>query len=119
MIFCSDIILRSTFKVLHKDDKESMELCSTMLQRGQCPPLLVVFDSRYGYFLEFKVLTYLVFEIFSVNYSKFIDLYLKVAIDVYAAGIFVCATSLDLPVSHTYTHKRAKTQISVDICKSG
>jgi len=35
-------------QVLHKEDKETMELCRTMQQRGQCPPLLVVFDSHQG-----------------------------------------------------------------------
>jgi len=39
----------NTNKVLHKEDQQTMELCRTMQQRGQCPPLLVVFDSREGY----------------------------------------------------------------------
>jgi len=34
--------------VLHKEDKETMELCRTMQQRGQCPPHLVAFDSGEG-----------------------------------------------------------------------
>lgn len=53
------ILLSSTLKVLPKEDKETIELCRTMQQRGECPPLLVVFDSREGYFLynsEFAVL---------------------------------------------------------------
>jgi hypothetical protein len=88
-----------------------MELCRTMQQRGQCPPLLVVFDSREGYFLELMALTYLLFGNLNVHNSEFMVLRLKVAICAHAAGICVCATSLDVPVSHTqkniqwHTHK--------------
>ncbi|XP_025828556.1 probable Histone-lysine N-methyltransferase ATXR5 [Panicum hallii] len=39
-------------QVLHKEDKQTMELCRTMQQRGQCPPLLVVFDSREGFTVQ-------------------------------------------------------------------
>ncbi|CAL4994852.1 unnamed protein product [Urochloa decumbens] len=39
-------------QVLNKKDKETIELCRTMQERGQCPPLLVVFDSREGFTLQ-------------------------------------------------------------------
>ncbi|XP_044336298.1 probable Histone-lysine N-methyltransferase ATXR5 [Triticum aestivum] len=35
-------------QVLSKEDKEAIELCRSMLKRGECPPLLVVFDSHEG-----------------------------------------------------------------------
>ncbi|OEL16407.1 putative Histone-lysine N-methyltransferase ATXR5 [Dichanthelium oligosanthes] len=38
--------------VLPKEDKETTELCRTTPQRGQCPPILVVFDSREGFTLQ-------------------------------------------------------------------
>lgn len=37
------------FKVLPKEDKETLELCQVMYKRGECPPLMVVFDSCEGY----------------------------------------------------------------------
>ena len=55
-IFCWLTIHSSTFKVLTKEDKETIELCRTMQKRGECPPLLVVFDSCEGYFLVSIVL---------------------------------------------------------------
>ncbi|WVZ67274.1 hypothetical protein U9M48_016378 [Paspalum notatum var. saurae] len=39
-------------QVLPKEDKETIELCRTMQQRGECPPLLVVFDSREGFTVQ-------------------------------------------------------------------
>ncbi|KAF8730763.1 hypothetical protein HU200_016626 [Digitaria exilis] len=39
-------------QVLHKKDKETIEMCRAMQQRGQCPPLLVVFDPREGFTLQ-------------------------------------------------------------------
>ncbi|TVU36988.1 hypothetical protein EJB05_18950, partial [Eragrostis curvula] len=39
-------------QVLTKEDKETIELCRTMQQRGECPPLLVVFDSREGFTVQ-------------------------------------------------------------------
>jgi hypothetical protein len=35
-------------KVLSKEDTETLEYCRTMLKRGECPPLLVKFDSCKG-----------------------------------------------------------------------
>jgi hypothetical protein len=51
------ILLSLTFKVLHKEDKESIELCRTMQKRGEFPPLLVVFDSQKGYYLKLTTLS--------------------------------------------------------------
>jgi len=45
--------------VLPKEDKEAIELFRTMQQRGECPPLLVVFDSLEGYCPELTTLSYL------------------------------------------------------------
>jgi hypothetical protein len=56
LVFCCSNLLSS--KVLPKEDKETIELCRTMQQRGECPPLLVVFDSLEGY-LELTTLSYL------------------------------------------------------------
>ncbi|CAO2172859.1 unnamed protein product [Urochloa humidicola] len=39
-------------QVLPKEDKETIELCRTMQQRGEFPPLLVVFDSREGFTVQ-------------------------------------------------------------------
>ncbi|XP_066334469.1 probable Histone-lysine N-methyltransferase ATXR5 [Miscanthus floridulus] len=39
-------------QVLHKEDKESLELCRTMQKRGKFPPLLVVFDSQEGFIVQ-------------------------------------------------------------------
>jgi hypothetical protein len=55
------LIMLLIFKVLNKEDKGTVELCKTMQQRGQCPPLLVVFDPCEGYFLDLMKLIYLHF----------------------------------------------------------
>ncbi|XP_052157552.1 probable Histone-lysine N-methyltransferase ATXR5 [Oryza glaberrima] len=39
-------------QILPKEDKETIELCRTMQKRGECPPLLVVFDSREGFTVQ-------------------------------------------------------------------
>ncbi|KAG2594407.1 probable Histone-lysine N-methyltransferase ATXR5 [Panicum virgatum] len=39
-------------QILPKEDKETIELCRTMQQRGECPPLLVVFDSCEGFTVQ-------------------------------------------------------------------
>ncbi|XP_066315919.1 probable Histone-lysine N-methyltransferase ATXR5 isoform X1 [Miscanthus floridulus] len=39
-------------QVLPKEDKETIELCRTMQKRGECPPLLVVFDSLEGFTVQ-------------------------------------------------------------------
>ncbi|KQK11697.1 hypothetical protein BRADI_2g61717v3 [Brachypodium distachyon] len=39
-------------QVLSKEDKETIELCRAMQKSGQCPPLLVVFDSHEGFTVQ-------------------------------------------------------------------
>ncbi|RLM60671.1 putative Histone-lysine N-methyltransferase ATXR5 [Panicum miliaceum] len=39
-------------QILPKEDKETIELCRAMQQRGECPPLLVVFDSCEGFTVQ-------------------------------------------------------------------
>lgn len=39
-------------QVLSKEDTETLEQCRTMYKRGECPPLLVVFDSCEGFTVE-------------------------------------------------------------------
>lgn len=42
-------------QVLSKEDIETLEQCRAMCKRGECPPLLVVFDSCEGYTVEADV----------------------------------------------------------------
>jgi len=72
-----------------------------MQQRGECPPLLVVFDSCEGYFLELMALSSLLSGNLSVYNSKFAILRPKFDICMHTTGIFVCDTNLDVPVSPT------------------
>lgn len=39
-------------QVLSKEDYETVTLCRSMLRRGECPPLLVVYDSCEGYTVQ-------------------------------------------------------------------
>lgn len=39
-------------QVLSKEDTETLDQCKAMYKRGECPPLMVVFDSREGYTVE-------------------------------------------------------------------
>ncbi|KAK4359824.1 hypothetical protein RND71_022053 [Anisodus tanguticus] len=39
-------------QVLSKEDTETLEQCRAMYKRGECPPLMVVFDSHEGYTVE-------------------------------------------------------------------
>lgn len=39
----------SFVQVLSKEDTETLDQCKAMYKRGECPPLMVVFDSREGY----------------------------------------------------------------------
>ena len=34
---------------MSKDDTETLNLCKTMMERGEWPPLMVVFDPREGW----------------------------------------------------------------------
>ncbi|GJZ57601.1 probable histone-lysine N-methyltransferase ATXR5 [Tanacetum coccineum] len=61
-------------QVLSKEDTETLEYCRAMLRRGECPPLLVVFDSCEGYTVEadgpIKDLTLITEYIGDVDYIK-------------------------------------------------
>ncbi|GER34291.1 PHD finger family protein [Striga asiatica] len=43
---------RDGMQVLSKDNKETLDLCKNMMERGEWPPLMVVFDPREGYTVE-------------------------------------------------------------------
>uniref|UniRef100_A0A8R7VCN5 Uncharacterized protein n=1 Tax=Triticum urartu TaxID=4572 RepID=A0A8R7VCN5_TRIUA len=58
-------------QVLSKDDKEAIELCRSMLKRGECPPLLVVFDSHEG--LTMQVDAYIKDYTFLNKYTRELD----------------------------------------------
>ncbi|KAK9082471.1 hypothetical protein Syun_031395 [Stephania yunnanensis] len=39
-------------QVLSREDIETLSLCKKMMERGECPPLMVVFDSKEGFTVE-------------------------------------------------------------------
>ncbi|KAG6391533.1 hypothetical protein SASPL_149289 [Salvia splendens] len=43
---------RDGMQVMSKDDTETLNLCKNMMERGECPPLMVVFDPREGFTVE-------------------------------------------------------------------
>ncbi|KAL6512851.1 Histone-lysine N-methyltransferase atxr6 [Orobanche hederae] len=43
---------RDGMQVLSKDDTETLDLCKNMMERGEWPPLMVVFDPREGFTVE-------------------------------------------------------------------
>ncbi|KAK8454526.1 hypothetical protein SEVIR_5G470800v4 [Setaria viridis] len=61
-------------QVLPKEDKETIELCRTMQQRGECPPLLVVFDSHEGFTVQadadIKDMTFIAEYVGDVDYLE-------------------------------------------------
>ncbi|KAL7612771.1 probable Histone-lysine N-methyltransferase ATXR5 [Lactuca sativa] len=61
-------------QVLSKEDTETLEYCRAMLKRGECAPLLVVFDSCEGYTVEadgvIKDMTLITEYIGDVDYIK-------------------------------------------------
>ncbi|KAL3812794.1 hypothetical protein ACJIZ3_014062 [Penstemon smallii] len=46
------ILERDGMQVMSKDDRETLILCKNMMERGEWPPLMVVFDSREGFTVE-------------------------------------------------------------------
>ncbi|XP_020596037.1 probable Histone-lysine N-methyltransferase ATXR5 [Phalaenopsis equestris] len=46
------ILEKGGMQVLAGEDKETLELCRTMYRRGECPPLVVIFDSCEGFTVE-------------------------------------------------------------------
>ncbi|KAF2571487.1 hypothetical protein F2Q70_00006400, partial [Brassica cretica] len=61
-------------QVLSKEDLETLELCRAMYRRGECPPLVVVFDPLEGYTVEadgpIKDLTFIAEYTGDVDYLK-------------------------------------------------
>ncbi|KAH6760475.1 TRITHORAX-RELATED PROTEIN 6 [Perilla frutescens var. hirtella] len=43
---------RDGMQVMSKDDSETLSLCKNMMERGEWPPLMVVFDPREGFTVE-------------------------------------------------------------------
>ncbi|XP_022844634.1 probable Histone-lysine N-methyltransferase ATXR5 [Olea europaea var. sylvestris] len=61
-------------QVLSKEDTETLELCRSMYKRGECPPLIVTFDSCEGYTVEadgpIKDMTFIAEYTGDVDYIK-------------------------------------------------
>ncbi|KAF3962457.1 hypothetical protein CMV_013031 [Castanea mollissima] len=61
-------------QVLSKEDSETLEQCRAMCKRGECPPLIVVFDSCEGYTVEadgqIKDMTFIAEYTGNVDYLK-------------------------------------------------
>ncbi|KAG6389809.1 hypothetical protein SASPL_151283 [Salvia splendens] len=45
-------LIEIDIRVMSKDDTETLNLCKTMMERGEWPPLMVVFDPREGFTVE-------------------------------------------------------------------
>jgi hypothetical protein len=108
MLLPFGVLLFSTFKVLPKEGKETIELCRTMQQRGVCRPLVVVFDSSILKSPHSQLFTYWNLSVFN---SEFVVLLPNFAICAHATKTCVCNTALSFSVSHTlytqivtYTH---------------
>ncbi|KAK2453135.1 Histone-lysine N-methyltransferase atxr6 [Trifolium repens] len=43
---------RGGMQVLSKEDTETLNMCRTMMERGECPPLMVVYDPLEGFTVE-------------------------------------------------------------------
>ncbi|KAM1054901.1 hypothetical protein ACFX15_002105 [Malus domestica] len=48
---CADLE-REGMQVMSKEDTETLNLCKSMMERGECPPLMVVFDPKEGFTVE-------------------------------------------------------------------
>ncbi|KAL0321573.1 UNVERIFIED_CONTAM: Histone-lysine N-methyltransferase ATXR6 [Sesamum calycinum] len=46
------VLEREGMQVISKDDAETLNLCKNMMERGEWPPLMVVFDPREGFTVE-------------------------------------------------------------------
>ncbi|KAK4431307.1 Histone-lysine N-methyltransferase ATXR6 [Sesamum alatum] len=46
------VLERDGMQVITKDDAETLNLCKNMMERGEWPPLMVVFDPREGFTVE-------------------------------------------------------------------
>ncbi|KAK1571684.1 hypothetical protein Q3G72_021303 [Acer saccharum] len=43
---------RGGMQVMSKEDTETLNLCKSMMNRGECPPLMVVYDPKEGFTVE-------------------------------------------------------------------
>ncbi|XP_076957810.1 histone-lysine N-methyltransferase ATXR6-like isoform X1 [Bidens hawaiensis] len=61
-------------QVLSKEDTEALNLCKTMMKKGECPPLMVVFDPLEGFTVEadkcIKDMTIITEYVGDVDYLK-------------------------------------------------
>lgn len=48
----SPVLERGGMQVLSKEDTETLNLCRSMMERGECPPLMVVYDPVEGFTVE-------------------------------------------------------------------
>lgn len=42
-------LFMNALQVLPKEDTGTLSLCQSMMARGECPPLMVVYDPKEGY----------------------------------------------------------------------
>ncbi|KAL0299704.1 UNVERIFIED_CONTAM: Histone-lysine N-methyltransferase ATXR6 [Sesamum radiatum] len=68
------VLEREGMQVISKDDAETLNLCKNMMERGEWPPLMVVFDPREGFTVEadrfIRDLTIITEYIGDVDYLK-------------------------------------------------
>ena len=48
----------SIFQVMSKEDTETLNLCKSMMNRGECPPLMVVYDPKEGCVTNIRLILY-------------------------------------------------------------
>ncbi|KAK4846723.1 hypothetical protein QYF36_021284 [Acer negundo] len=46
------VLERGGMQVMSKEDTETLNLCKSMMNRGECPPLMVVYDPKEGFTVE-------------------------------------------------------------------
>ncbi|CAI9086936.1 OLC1v1020874C1 [Oldenlandia corymbosa var. corymbosa] len=65
---------REGMQIISKDDAETLNLCKQMMERGECPPLMVIYDSVEGFTVEadrfIKDLTIITEYVGDVDYLK-------------------------------------------------
>ncbi|KAJ7959376.1 putative Histone-lysine N-methyltransferase ATXR6 [Quillaja saponaria] len=70
----SPILEKGGMQVLSKEDSKALNLCKSMMERGECPPVIVVFDPQEGFTVEadrsIKDLTIITEYVGDVDYLK-------------------------------------------------
>ncbi|KAJ7965310.1 putative Histone-lysine N-methyltransferase ATXR6 [Quillaja saponaria] len=70
----SPILEKGGMQVLSKEDTETLNFCKSMMERGECPPLMIVFDPQEGFTVEadksIKDLTIITEYVGDVDYLK-------------------------------------------------